>query len=597
MAFDGVTVAGIVNELNNKILDGRIVKIQQPEKDELLLTIKAGDTYKLFMSANASLPLIYLTEENKTAPAVAPAFCMLLRKHFNSARIIAIRQGFKEEYSLERSVDITIEHLDEMGDLSQKHLIIEIMGKHSNIILCDSEYKILDSIKRVSGFMSSVREVLPGREYFLPQTVEKVNPFNIDETVFTESVIKKAGPLSKTIYGNITGISPQAAEEILSRAGISGDVQGSELQEDMGIHLYKTFERYMDEIRNGEFSPALIFKDGEMYEFGVLKSTVYDEAKGFSYEQKNSVSEMLFDYYAARNLRTVVHQKSSDLRKIVNTAIEREAKKLDLQLKQLADTDKRDKYKVYGELITAYGYSVPSGSKSMTALNYYTNEEVTIPLDPTIAPIENAKKYFDKYAKLKRTYEALITLTEETRSALEHLKSVALSLELAAGEDDLNQVKKELTDSGYIRFHALKTKQGKNGKPVKQQKIKSDPLHYVSPEGIHFYVGKNNTQNDELTFNFASNADWWFHAKGCPGSHVILKTPAEEIPDIAFEDAGALAAYYSSSSSDGKVEIDYVRKKEVKKPANAKPGFVVYYTNYSLIAKPDISRLSLVTNK
>ncbi len=597
MAFDGVTVAGVIDELNKKLLDGRIVKIQQPEKDEIILTIKAYDTYKLFMSANASLPLIYLTEENKPSPAVAPAFCMLLRKHFNSARIIEIRQGFGDEPSLERSVDICIEHLDEMGDVCKKHLIIEIMGKHSNIILCDDEYTIMDSVKRVSGFMSSVREVLPGRKYFLPQTVEKANPLTVDFDGFSKAVLDKPGTLSKTIYSGITGISPQAAEEILVRAGISGDSQAFELSEDMKLHLFKTFSRYVEEIKDGNFKPTLIYKDGELYEFSVLESCVYDEAENFSKDEVASVSELLSGFYAAKNLRTIVHQKSSDLRKIVNTAIEREAKKLELQLKQLADTEKRDKYKVYGELITAYGYSVPMGSKSMNALNYYTNEDVTIPLDPTIAPIDNAKKYFDKYAKLKRTFEALTTLTEETKQALEHLKSISLSLEIATGENDLNQIKKELTDSGYIKFHASTGKTLKNGQKQKQQKVKSEPLHYVSPEGVHFYVGKNNTQNDELTFSFASNADWWFHSKGCPGSHVIMRTEGQEVPDIAFEDAGALAAYYSSSPRDGKVEIDYVKKKEVKKPANAKPGFVVYYTNYSLIAKPDISRLTLVTEK
>lgn len=596
MAFDGITVAGLVAELNNKLIDGRIVKIQQPEKDEILLTIKAGDTYRLFMSANASLPLIYLTEENKQSPAVAPTFCMLLRKHFNSAKIINIRQGYGSECSLERSVDITIEHLDEMGDLCRKHLIIEIMGKHSNIILCDEDYKIMDAIKRVSGFMSSVREVLPGREYFLPQTVEKANPFGLEYDGFKASVIDKPGSVSKNLYSGITGISPQAAEEIAGRAGIAGESQACELTEDLKIHLFKTFMRLMDEVINCEFKPALIYKSGEAYEFTVLESSIYSDYEEITVEYTESVSAMLQAFYSARNMKTVVHQKSSDLRKIVNIAIEREAKKLDLQLKQLEDTEKREKYKVYGELITAYGYSVEYGSKQMKALNYYTNEEVTIPLDPTIAPIDNAKKYFDKYSKLKRTYEALTSLTEETKQALEHLKSVALSLEIATGEDDLNQIKKELTDNGYIKFHSTKekTKVNRGGKQPKQAKIKSSPLHYVSPEGIHFYVGKNNTQNDEITFGFAANSDWWFHAKGCPGSHVIMKCTNDEMPDIAFEDAGALAAYYSSAPRDGKTEVDYVRKKEVKKPANAKPGFVVYYTNYSLVAKPDISRLTLL---
>ncbi len=588
MAFDGITVACLVDELNRRIKGGRISKIAQPEKDEILLTVKAEENLKVLISANASLPLMYITGENKPSPMTAPAFCMLLRKHFNSARIVDIKQGFGKELSLERTVDLTVEHLDEMGDLKIKHLIVEIMGKYSNIILCDDNYKILDSIKRVNSFMSSVREVLPGRDYFLPGTDDRAEPLTMDFETFRAKVLSKNQPVSKALYTGLTGISPTVAEEILRRAGIDGRLPANELGEDYGLHLFKCTERIADEVKNGEFKPFILLENNVPVEFSVVP---FDEkiSENGGIREYDSVSDLLYDFYSEKNAATAIRQKSADLRKIVNTAVEREAKKLSLQQKQLEDTLKRDKYRVYGELLTAYGYSKEAGSKSMRALDYYSGEEITIPLDSELTPIQNAKKYFDRYSKLKRTFEALNVYIEETKSSLEHLNSIRLSLEIATDENDLAQIKKELTDSGYIRFHAQKS-----GRPNTKNRIKSNPLHFVSPEGIHFYVGKNNTQNDELTFGFASNNDWWFHAKGCPGSHVIMQTGNAEVPDRAFEYAGALAAHFSSAAENGKVEVDYVKKKEIKKPANAKPGFVIYHTNYSLVADTDISALTPV---
>ncbi len=589
MAFDGITVACLTDELNRRIKGGRISKISQPEKDEILLTIKAEENLRLLISANASLPLIYLTEENKPSPMTAPAFCMLLRKHFNSARVLDIRQGFREEESLERMVDITVEHLDEMGDLKRKHLIAEIMGKYSNIILTDEDYRILDSIKRVNSFMSSVREVLPGRDYFLPGTDDRGNPLTMDFDEFREKVLTRSQPISKAIYSGLTGISPMAAEEMIRRAGLEGRMAANELGDDYGLHLFKCIKRITDEIREKKFSPFILFENGVPSEFSVIPLTGV-ESEGVSLKNYDSVSDLLYDFYSEKNAQTAIRQKSADLRKIVNTAIEREAKKLSLQQKQMEDTLKRDKYRVYGELLTAYGYGQQAGEKSFKTLDHYTGEEITIPLDSELTPIQNAKRYYEKYSKLKRTNEALTVYIDETEKALEHLRSVALSLDMASDENDLAQIKKELTDSGYIRFHA-----SKNAKGAQKTKIRSNPMHFVSPEGIHFYVGKNNMQNDELTFGLASNNDWWFHAKGCPGSHVIMQTGNKEVPDKAFEYAGALAAHFSSAAKDGKVEVDYVKKKEVKKPANAKPGFVIYHTNYSLVATPDISALTLIS--
>ncbi len=255
-----------------------------------------------------------------------------------------------------------------------------------------------------------------------------------------------------------------------------------------------------------------------------------------------------------------------------------------MQVKQLADTQKREKYRVYGELLNAYGYNVEQGAKSMEAWNYYEEKNITIPLDPTLTAGENAKKYFEKYQKMKRTYEALSTLTKETKDEITHLSSISTALDIALKEEDLVQIKEELIESGYIR---------RKGN-VKREKVTSKPFHYISSDGYHIYVGKNNYQNEELTFKLAVGNDWWFHAKGYPGSHVVVKTNGDELPDRTFEEAGKLAAYYSQARGQEKVEIDYTQKKNVKKPNGSKPGFVVYYTNYSLVIGSDIAGLQQV---
>ena len=298
------------------------------------------------------------------------------------------------------------------------------------------------------------------------------------------------------------------------------------------------------------------------------------------------MSEVLRTYYSVRSRLTRIRQKSADLRHIVQTALERNRKKYDLQIRQLKDTENREKYKVYGELINTYGYNVEEGAKKLEALNYYTNEMISIPLDPTQTPQENAQRYFAKYNKQKRTFEALSELSRETKDDITYLESIQTALDIALTEDDLAGIREELVNTGYIKRRFTK----------KKVKIKNTPLHYISSDGYHIYVGKNNLQNDELTFDFAAGNDWWFHAKQAPGSHVIVKTNGDELPDTTFEEAGRLAAYYSSMRGSEKVEIDYVEKKHVKKPKGAKPGFVVYYTNYSLVIDSDISKIREVTD-
>ena len=578
MAFDGITIANIVTELNQTITGGKINKIAQPENDELIITIKnQRKQYRLFLSASASLPLIYLTETNKPSPLTAPNFCMLLRKHIGSGKIIAIEQP-----GMERIIRFTIEHLNELGDLCTKYLIVEIMGKHSNIIFCNEEDQIIDSIKHVSAHMSSVREVLPGRPYFIPETQSKLNPFVLTEEIFQEKIFPRPVNVAKAIYTSITGISPLMAEEVCYRAGIDGGIPTDGLEDVERVHLAHTFLRMVDDIRDGHFEPNIIYKGKEPVEFACFPLSQYQDYRAVSYP---SIFPVLETYYAEKNIVTKMRQKTVDLRKIVQNALERNVKKYQLQQKQLKDTEKKEKYRVWGELLNTYGYEVEPGAKSMEALNYYTNEMIQIPLDETMTPQENAKKYFDKYSKLKRTKEALDTLLKETGDEIKHLESIAASFDIASSEEDLVQIKEEMMEYGYVK------RKNTGGKKVK---VTSRPYHYISSDGYDIYVGKNNFQNDELSFKFASGNDWWFHAKGQPGSHVIVKSKNEELPDRTFEEAGKLAAYYSKGRQAPKVEIDYTQKKNLRKPTGGKPGFVVYYTNYSLLIEPDITGLQQI---
>ncbi len=577
MAFDGITITKLVKEFKDNLLDGRINKIAQPEADELLLTIKTSNGQKrLYISASASLPLIYLTEVNKPSPMTAPNFCMLLRKHINNGRITNITQP-----KLERIIQFEIEHLDELGDLCKKFLIVEIMGKHSNIIFCNSDYRIIDSIKHVSAQMSSVREVLPGRDYFIPDTMEKLNPLDVAFSDFAQTLAAKPTGLAKAIYTSFTGISPVVAEEICYISGVDSSITPKELSEDVLVHLYKQFVLYFDAVAKSKFEPQIYYHNAEPKEFSALPLSHFGK---YTVQIFNSMSNLLETYYATKNTVTRIRQKSVDLRKIVQTALERNRKKYDLQFKQLRDTENRDKYRVYGELINVYGYGLEPDAKQLECLNYYTNENIIIPLDNTKTPQENAQKYFDKYNKQKRTYEALTELIQETLDDITYLESVSNALDIALSEDDLTQIKEELISAGYVKRKFTKQK----------IKINSKPFHYISSDGYHIYVGKNNIQNEELTFHFANGNDWWFHTKGCPGSHVIVKTNGEELPDRTFEEAGKLAAYYSKNRGNEKVEIDYIEKKHVKKPNGGKPGFVVYYTNYSLMIDSDISGLQLI---
>lgn len=582
MAFDGITIACMVHELSEKLVGGRITKISQPEREEVLLTVKSlSSQYRLFISASASLPLIYLTEENKPAPLTAPNFCMVLRKYLQGGRVVEVSQP-----GLERVIRIKVEHLDEMGDTCIRVLCFELMGKYSNLILCDDKNIILDSLKHVSAVMSSIREVLPQREYFIPVTVEKKDALSTDYNEFAALARASRQAPFKMIYQSYTGISPFIAREICNNADVDDRIMAGDLDEITLKRLFQAFDTVLGVIRRNDYVPCMILENGKVKEYAVMDIPSYPKGQKQVFD---SISKLLFDFYASKNKEDVMRQKSLNLRKTVQTILERDYKKLDIQKKQLEDAAEREKYKIYGELLNAYGYQLEDGSESVKVLNYYTNEEITIPLDKELSIKENAVRFFDKYGKMKRTEEALEVQTKENEAEIAYLESVQTFLNLATTKADLQQIQAELSERGYI----------KKSYDKKNKKVVNKPLHYVMYDEYDFYVGKNNLQNEEVTFKIANGNDWWFHAKGVPGSHVIVKSrtanPATEwdMPDEVFEAAAALAAVYSKNGGQEKAEVDYIRKKHVKRPGGGEPGFVVYYTNFSMMIETNLQRFAL----
>lgn len=581
MAFDGVTLRALALELDDKLTGGKIQKVAEPEKDELLVTIKhGGETYLLLISANASLPLMYLTDEKKKSPDSAPNFCMVLRKHMQSGTILKV-----EQIGMERVIRFSIEHSDEMRDLSTKYLYVEIMGKHSNIIFTKEDGTIIDSIKHVNAMMSSVREVLPGKEYFIPAQEGKENPLDFSAAAFLTKISEKNDTVMHCIVDSFTGLSPSLAIEMCFRAGIDSDANINSLTENEKATLSRVFEQIISEINAASFSPSVYFDQfkEKNKDFSVITLTHFSD-----YEEKtfDTVSEMLKEYYSKKNHQENQKQKAYDLKRTVETILDRNRHTLAIQEKQLKDTEKSDKYRVYGELLHTYGNTAEEGAKSVTVDNYYTGEKLTIPLDPSITPRENANKYFKKYEKMKRTKEQVTERIKETENAIKHLESIDNSLTIADTSEELDEIKKELADAGFTKYHAPK------GKPKKMKK--SEPLHFVTNDGFDIFVGKNNFQNDYLTFKFANGNDLWFHVKTIPGSHVILRTEGKDVPDADYVTAAEVAAYFSTGKDNEKQEVDYVIKKEVKKPNGSAPGFVVYYTNYSMVVHPTLDHVTEV---
>jgi len=584
MAFDGIMISAIVHELSESVTDGRIDKIFQPERDEIILAVRnKGTSHRILISSNGNLPRIHLTKNQKENPLTAPMFCMLLRKHIQGGRIIGVSQ-----HSFDRIVHIGIESYNEMGDLTTKTLVVEIMGKYSNIILVDDGI-VLDSIKHVSYGQSSVRQILPGRNYVEAPNQNKYNPKEYSEEQFFR-LFEESATLSlsirKIIFQNYTGISPFSAGIICQMALINPDMPVSGASTNDIEALYISFSQVVDAIISNKFLPYIVYDSSHSpKEFSVIGRKLYDEGFVVDFE---STSAMIESYYITKDNTSRIQQKSQDLRRLLQNLVERCVKKLDIQHKTLEEISSRDELKILGELITSNIYAISSGAVSFTTVNFYDESmpEITIALDPNKTAAENAQSYFSKYNKQKRTFAALQEQMIQNEEELKYLESVREAVNHCSDEADLSQIREELANLGFVK----KQQKSKKGREPKKAK----PLHYLSSDGYEIFVGKNNTQNDELTMSFASQDDIWLHTKNFPGSHVILRAKNGSVSNTALEEAAHLAAYYSKGRSSSLVPVDYCPRKQIKKPGGAKPGFVIYEGHKTAYITPDEAKINIM---
>ncbi len=576
MALDGVALSNIVYELKKLLLGGRIDKIYQPEQDEIVLSVRSlGNNYKVLFTANASHPRVHITQIMKDNPTFPPMFCMVLRKHISGGKIVEIEQP-----NFERIMNVKIESLNEMGDNTVKTLVIEIMGKHSNIMLLDENNIVLDSIKHISHDTSSVREILPGKKYILPPSQDKFNIIELDREIFMQALNAKTGiKIQNIIYQTYTGISPVLASEICHRAEVDASLYSEQLTQQDKERIYENMQILKENIIAGNFGPQII-KDEEnnkIIEFSSVEMTMYNN---FQKQYFNSISQLLEEFYHAKDSASRMKQKSHDLHRLVLSNIERCVKKKEMQNKTLKDIEDREKWKKWGELITSNVYVVQKGMTSFETQDFYEEDMpiIKIKLDPELTAVENAQRYFKKYNKAKRTFQALQEQIKQNNEELEYLNTILTAIENSSDENNIIEIHSELAEEGYV-----KKRKFKKGEKIK----KTAPLHYVSSEGFDIYVGKNNKQNDELTLKFASSNDMWLHTKDIPGSHVIVKTKGFGIPEDTIIEAALLAAFYSKGRNSSSVPVEYTLKKNVKKPNGAKPGMVIYEENKTLYVTPD----------
>jgi len=580
MPFDGAIIATVVNELSSTIVGGRIDKISQPERDEIIISLRGGGAnHKLLLTANSNAPRLNFTAQSKTSPLKAPMFCMVLRKYITSGRIVDIVQP-----RFERIVELHIEAMDEMGDKSVKILLVEIMGKHSNIMLLDANRKILDAIKHVSPAVSAVRPILPGIMYSSPPSA-KQNPMEMhNPEIFIDCLLVGNSKVQEAIYKNLNGISPIFASEICTRAQIAHDTFMKDLAQDEKSRLHLAFFNAMEQIVAGQFTPT-IYWDTECRAVDIAAFPLQLYAHHTA-EVYDSASVMLESFYARRDETYRISQKTVDMRKLISTHQERARKKSFMYERTLEEIKGRDTLRIKGELLTAYLYMVEKGADSFTADNFYDeNKPMQIVIDPTLTPAENAQRYFKQYNKQKRTFAALEEQIAKNQEDLDYLDSVAIAMETITDEADIAEIRAELASQGF----AKRQTDSKNKKASQSAK----PLRYVSSDGFDIYVGKNNTQNDNLTLRTANNSDIWMHTKHIPGSHVIIITGGKDVPDGTILEAANLAAYHSKARNSAQVPVDYVAKKHVRKPSGAKPGFVIYDSHRTVYVTPVETKLEV----
>ncbi len=568
MALDTLVIKALVDELSDKLTGGRIDKIHQPERDELFINVRTYEkNYKLVISASPSYPRIHFSESRKENPTAPPMFCMLLRKHLSSGKIVKISQ-----VDFERIIRFDIESYNELGDLTEKHLIAELMGRNSNIILTDENMKIIDSARHVDFTQSSVRQILPGCMYVSPPKQNKI-PILSDEIQNAEIDFSMPGiSPDKALMNAVSGISPLTAREIVYKAYGTCSLLCGEISDPSKITA---------EIRKGfRLHPCMLKNtSGKLADFSAIDIKQY--GTGMEVIPYPDISSLLEDFYKKRDEADRMKQKSASLVKLLHNHEERLSKKLIIQQKTLDDAQKKELYKIKAELLSANIYQLESGLKSIRLLNYYDENggEINIALNPGFTPSQNIQRYYKLYAKAKNAETEVSNQLKHTKEDLEYIKSTLAFAESAANESDLNAIRAELAEQGFLKRVSAKKKQ-------KKESI-SKPMHFVSCDGFDIYVGKNNTQNDYLTLKFANSMDLWFHTKQIHGSHTIIKLGQnKDVPDSTIEEAAGLAAYYSKARASSKVPVDYTRIKNVKKPNGAKPGMVIYDFYNTIYVEP-----------
>ncbi|MFD2443462.1 NFACT family protein [Bacillus sp. CGMCC 1.16607] len=564
MSFDGLFTKIMTEEISATLLGGRINKIYQPFKNEIILQIRAnGKNHKLLLSAHPSYSRVQLTNESYENPSEPPMFCMLLRKHLEGAIIEDIYQ-----IGLDRMVAIEVKGRNELGDISLKKLIIEIMGRHSNIILIDKEKNmILDSVKHVSYAVNSHRAILPGQPYVLPPSQDKLNPFEMEEIDVLKKIDFNAGKIDKQLVEQIAGISPIFAREIIFQSGLANR-----------ITLPKAFMDIVQQIKNGKIQPSITMNTQKEAFYFFPLNHMKGEVKQFTL-----LSEMLDRYYFGKAERDRVKQQANDLERFIQNEKDKNENKIKKLKSTLEDANKADEYQLYGELLTANMYALQKGLQEIEVINYYDENGATviIPLDPLKSPSDNAQKYFSKYQKAKNSIEIVKEQIRLAENELLYFEALQQQL-MAASIRDIAEIREELVEEGYIRERQKKKiKSAISNKPHLET--------YTASDGTEILVGKNNKQNDYLTNKLAARDEIWFHTKDIPGSHVVIrsKNPNEE----TIIEAAILAAYFSKARLSSSVPVDYTKVRHVKKPNGAKPGFVIYDNQQTIHVTPDEDKI------
>ncbi len=577
MALDACTLAALSYELNDKLKGGRIDKIYQMSKSQVLITVRSlGENYRLLLSCDASKGRVCLTEQTFENPDTPPMFCMLMRKHLAGGKILEICTVPNE-----RIVKIVAESTNELFEVTKKVLIVEPMGKHSNIILTDENGRIVDSIRHIDFTLSEKRQVLPGLFYELPPTPEKLDATALSQEELSscfETASTSGKSISQMLLDTFLGMSPILAREIEHRSGGSGKA------------AQKLYLEFLTNMAEKSFQPTLFYQKEtkepkELYLWDLEQYGDFYGKKEFS-----SVNECVDYFYRSKETKRKLEEKRDNVAQVIEKNLSRLYKKIDIHEKNLKKAEKKDRYRVYAELITANLYQLTENKKEVSLPNYYDeNNPLTIPMDETISPARNAKKYFEKYNKEKTMEKISREMLQEIQEEIAYLESVKALLELSETEKDIAEIKEELILGGYLSDKSSKKKK-------KEEKI-SGPMQFLSSDGIQILCGKNNRQNEELTLKIASKSDLWLHIRNIPGSHTVIRCQGSDVSDETLYEAALIAAQYSKSAKDTKAAVDYTRVKYVKKPSGAKPGMVIYDNFQTIIVEPDATRVENMKQK